>query len=76
MADLFPDPSDPGPFGGCPRLASSRLRRARQDAGLSHPELARRLGWTVGRVRAIEDGLVEATDDERASWLAACGPAT
>jgi hypothetical protein len=74
MAGLLPDPDPPEPSGGRPRLASSRLRRARYDAGLSHHELAGRLGWTVGRVRAIEDGLVEPTEAEGAAWVAACDP--
>jgi transcriptional regulator with XRE-family HTH domain len=52
MAGLFPDPGPNEPLGARLRLATGRLRRARQDAGLSVPELARRLGWAVGLTQA------------------------
>ncbi|WP_432122153.1 helix-turn-helix domain-containing protein [Streptomyces sp. S1] len=56
------------------RLAfGKRLRRLREDSGLSARELARRCGWHESKCSRIENGHVRVSTETIEKWARACG---
>lgn len=50
-----------------------RLRRARLDAGLDQPSLARETGLSTSTISAVERGLRDLTAPKLFAWARACG---
>jgi transcriptional regulator with XRE-family HTH domain len=50
-----------------------RLRRARLDAGLDQPQLARMAGLSTSTISAVERGLRDLSAPKLFAWARACG---
>lgn len=51
----------------------ARLRRLREDAGLTGQQLARQAGWAQSKVSRIETGRQSVRSDDVRAWVAAVG---
>ncbi|MGW7682259.1 tyrosine-type recombinase/integrase [Kribbella sp. NPDC054772] len=58
------------PIGGEVRRAlSDQLRKARPDAGITQPEVTKRLGWSSSRISLIERARLKVTREDAAALL-------
>jgi transcriptional regulator with XRE-family HTH domain len=57
----------------CCRELGAELRRRRQAAGLSGPQLAHRAGWQPAKISRMETGHVNASDVDVLHYLGFCG---
>ncbi|MEV8457019.1 helix-turn-helix transcriptional regulator [Streptomyces sp. NPDC052095] len=55
------------------RVLGQRLRRVREDHGLTGTELARRCAWDRSKVSRLENGRSPASPDVIRAWTRACG---